>query len=109
LDLENEALMKKIENVQATSEDAEEKGELDVAGSSGSSCAECLRLAHADAIAEIERDRASPGQLTTGINGQVGNTSVGLPKPKISTASFGLSGEADTVSFIFNDVEFGSI
>jgi hypothetical protein len=31
-----------------------------------------LRLAHADAVSEIERDRKQPGQLTTGINGEVG-------------------------------------
>jgi hypothetical protein len=34
--------------------------------------AERLRLAHADAVSEIERDRNQPGQLTTGINGEVG-------------------------------------
>jgi hypothetical protein len=35
------------------------------------SLAERLRLAHADAVSEIERDRKQPGQLTTGINGEV--------------------------------------
>jgi hypothetical protein len=39
-----------------------------------SSLTKRIRLAHADAVAEIERDRGSPGQLTTGINGQVGNS-----------------------------------
>jgi hypothetical protein len=34
--------------------------------------AERLRLAHAEAVSEIERDREQPGQLTTGINGEVG-------------------------------------
>lgn len=34
--------------------------------------AERLRLAHADAVFEIERDRERPGQLSTGINGEVG-------------------------------------
>ena len=38
------------------------------------SLAERLRLAHTHTIAEIERDRGSPGQLTTGINGQVGKS-----------------------------------
>jgi hypothetical protein len=36
------------------------------------SLAERLRLAHAEAVSEIERDRKQPGQLTTGINGEVG-------------------------------------
>jgi hypothetical protein len=33
-----------------------------------------LRSAHVAAVAEIERLRACPGQLSTGINGQVGNS-----------------------------------
>jgi hypothetical protein len=36
--------------------------------------AERLRLAHAQALSEIERDREQPGQLTRGINGQVGDS-----------------------------------
>ena len=36
--------------------------------------AERLRAAHAEAVAEIERIRNQPGQLTTGINEQVGNS-----------------------------------
>jgi hypothetical protein len=36
------------------------------------SLAERLRLAHTDAVSQIEADRERPGQLTTGINGQVG-------------------------------------
>jgi hypothetical protein len=35
---------------------------------------ERLRQSHADAVAQIERDRASLGQLSTGINGQVGDS-----------------------------------
>jgi hypothetical protein len=35
------------------------------------SLTERLRLAHAHAVSEIERDRERPGQLTTGINGSV--------------------------------------
>jgi hypothetical protein len=35
---------------------------------------ERLRTAHAEAVAEIERIRDQPGQLTTGINGQVGSS-----------------------------------
>jgi hypothetical protein len=36
--------------------------------------AERLRAAHAAAVAEIESIRKQPGQLTTGINGKVGNS-----------------------------------
>jgi hypothetical protein len=36
--------------------------------------AERLRAAHAEAVAEIERIRKQPGQLTTGINGKVGDS-----------------------------------
>jgi hypothetical protein len=36
--------------------------------------AERLRAAHAEAVAEIERIRKQPGQLTTGINGKVGSS-----------------------------------
>jgi hypothetical protein len=36
--------------------------------------AERLRAAHSEAVAEIERIRNQPGQLTTGINGKVGNS-----------------------------------
>jgi hypothetical protein len=36
--------------------------------------AERLRTAHAEAVAEIERIRNQPGQLTTGINGEVGRS-----------------------------------
>lgn len=36
--------------------------------------AERLRAAHSEAVAEIERIRNQPGQLTTGINGEVGNS-----------------------------------
>jgi hypothetical protein len=36
--------------------------------------AERLRAAHAEAVAEIERIRNQPGQLTTGINGEVGTS-----------------------------------
>jgi hypothetical protein len=36
--------------------------------------AQRLRLACAQAVSEIERDRERPGQLTTGINGDVGNS-----------------------------------
>ena len=36
--------------------------------------AERLRTAHAEAVAEIERIRNQPGQLTTGINGDVGRS-----------------------------------
>jgi hypothetical protein len=36
------------------------------------SLAERLRLAHAEAVSEIERGREQLGQLTTGINGEVG-------------------------------------
>ena len=35
---------------------------------------ERLRAAHAEAVAEIERIRNQPGQLTTGINEQVGSS-----------------------------------
>jgi hypothetical protein len=35
---------------------------------------ERLRAAHAEAVAEIERIRDQPGQLTTGINGKVGTS-----------------------------------
>lgn len=35
---------------------------------------ERLRASHAEAVAEIERIRQQPGQLTTGINGQVGKS-----------------------------------
>jgi hypothetical protein len=38
------------------------------------SLTERLRLAHAEAVTEIERDREQPGQLTGGINGQVGDS-----------------------------------
>ena len=36
--------------------------------------AERLRTAHAEAVVEIERIRKQSGQLTTGINGQVGGS-----------------------------------
>jgi hypothetical protein len=36
--------------------------------------AERLRAAHAEAVGEIERIRDQPGQLTTGINGEVGGS-----------------------------------
>ena len=36
--------------------------------------AERLRAAHAEAVVEIERIRDQPGQLTTGINGEVGKS-----------------------------------
>jgi hypothetical protein len=36
--------------------------------------AERLRAAHAEAVGEIERIRNQPGQLTTGINGEVGRS-----------------------------------
>jgi hypothetical protein len=36
--------------------------------------AERLRAAHAEAVAEMERIRKQPGQLTTGINGKVGDS-----------------------------------
>jgi hypothetical protein len=36
--------------------------------------AEQLRAAHGEAVAEIERIRNQPGQLTTGINGEVGGS-----------------------------------
>jgi hypothetical protein len=36
--------------------------------------AERLRAAHAEVVAEIEHIRKQPGQLTTGINGKVGNS-----------------------------------
>jgi hypothetical protein len=48
--------------------------EQEAPASSATSRAERLRAAHAEAVAEIERDRKRPGQLTAGINGQVGNS-----------------------------------
>ena len=46
--------------------------EQDAAASSVASRTARLRAAHAEAVAQIERDRQCPGQLTTGINGEVG-------------------------------------
>jgi hypothetical protein len=42
----------------------------------GTSLTKRLRLAHADAVSEIERDRKQPGQVSTGINGEVGVSGV---------------------------------
>jgi hypothetical protein len=40
---------------------------------------ERLRAAHAEAVAEIEGNRKQPGQLTSGINGKVGNIILEAP------------------------------
>jgi len=61
-------LMKETGIVQVTPEDAV------VSDGVKSAHAERLRATHAEAVAEIERDRQRPGQLTTGINGEVGNS-----------------------------------
>ncbi len=49
-------------------------GDQDAAATSVASRTPRLRAAHAEAVAQIERDRQRPGQLTTGINGEVGNS-----------------------------------
>jgi hypothetical protein len=67
--MENELPMEELERADAVAMG------LDCSHSrQRTSLAERLRHAHADAVAQIERDRQRPGQLTTGINGQVGRS-----------------------------------
>lgn len=67
--VENEIPMDEPENEKAVAEG------LDCGDNTQcTSLPERLRLAHADAVSEIERDRQQAGQLTTGINGEVGDS-----------------------------------
>jgi hypothetical protein len=52
----------------------EKTGSADQAKAGTADRAERLRAAHAEAVAEIERIREQPGQLTTGINREVGRS-----------------------------------
>ena len=61
--VENGIPMDEPENAKAVAEDLDRQR---------TSLAERLRLAHADAVSQIEDDRGRPGQLSTGINGEVG-------------------------------------
>jgi hypothetical protein len=67
--VENEIPMDEPQKAKAVAEDLDCNDDRQ-----RTSLAEPLRLARADAVSEIERERGSPGQLTTGINGRVGNS-----------------------------------
>jgi hypothetical protein len=66
LHVENEVPMDEHENENAVVESGD--------NTHRTSLTERLRLAHAEAVSEIEHDRGQPGQLTRGINGQVGDS-----------------------------------
>ena len=65
--VENEIPMDEPQKAKAVAEDLDCSDDRQ-----RTSLAERLRLAHADAVSQIERDRGRPGQLSTGINGEVG-------------------------------------